>query len=103
MFIIAEKKEHRILNMGARLGYQEVNGYPWLLDENIAFPTEMVDVSEVETVPEEVTAGLYCYTKEEGFYLNPNWEEPNKYGIPNEIVNQIQEDTITKLIEDGDL
>ena len=31
---------------------------------------------EVESLPEDFEPGKYCYTEEEGFYLNPYYEEP---------------------------
>ena len=75
MYIITEKNRKEILGMGKCLDYME-NGYPRLIEENIAFPTEMVDIYEVETVPEEVELFKYCYDTEQGFYFNPDWREP---------------------------
>lgn len=31
---------------------------------------------EVESLPEDFESNKYCYTETEGFYLNPNYEEP---------------------------
>ena len=31
---------------------------------------------EVESVPEDFKPNKYCYTEEQGFYLNPDFEEP---------------------------
>ena len=77
--------ENRILMLGHRLDFQE-NGYPRLIDENVAFPTEMVFVNgeatdgytvpEAIEVPDEVMPEKWCYTKTRGFYLNPEYKEP---------------------------
>ncbi len=96
MFVIANKKDNEIIMIGNQLDYMG-NGYPRLIEEDTAFPDWMVDVHEVETTPEEVQPGEYCYTKEQGFYLNPNWTEPNKYGVTENTLKQIEEDTLTRL------
>ena len=31
---------------------------------------------DVEVLPEDFEPNKYCYTETEGFYLNPNYEEP---------------------------
>ena len=31
---------------------------------------------EVEPVPDDFEPNKYCYTEEQGFYLNPDWKEP---------------------------
>lgn len=42
---------------------------------NMVIPLDLT-VIEVESIPQEVTPGKYCYTVEKGFYPNPNWKEP---------------------------
>lgn len=36
------------------------------------------NVCEVDSIPDEVKndIGKYCYTSEKGFYVDPNWTEP---------------------------
>ncbi|WP_207708624.1 hypothetical protein [Emergencia sp. 1XD21-10] len=41
----------------------------------------------------------HCYTETEGFYKNPDYVEPNPYGIPDELVEQIKNDTIAQVQE----
>lgn len=74
-YVITEKTTHRILEFGKTLGELE-NGYIHLVEENVAFPPELVFVYKV-TIPAEVAEGYYkyCYTEEDGFYLDPNCEE----------------------------
>ena len=105
MFLITIKEDNsnRIRMMGKRLDYM-ANGYPRLIDENVAFPTEMVDVHEVESVPDEVIPEKYCYTEADGFYLNPNYVEPdatNTYGIPDETYHTIINDITTEVASNG--
>lgn len=100
MFVIVEKNKNIIMNMGNKLDYMD-NGYPRLIEENIAFPTEMVNVLEIETIPEEVVPARYCYTAEDGFYANPDWKEPNPYGVSDEQYNNIIDDYTASLIEQG--
>lgn len=100
MYIITEKEENRIVMMGKDLDYME-NGYPRLINENVAFPVEMVNVHRVEYLPEDIEPERHCYTPEAGFFENPNWVEPNKYGIPDDLLRSIQDDTVADLIELG--
>ena len=71
-YIITVKEDNRILAMGLHLDYLD-NGYPRLIDENIAFPDTLVNVYGPVKVPEEVEPEKYCYDGEE-FTLNPNYE-----------------------------
>lgn len=38
------------------------------------------NICEVDSIPDEVKndIGKYCYTSEEGFYVDPKWREPEK-------------------------
>ena len=38
--------------------------------------TSGFDLYEVDSLPEDFKEGLYCYTAEQGFYLNPDYKEP---------------------------
>ena len=102
MFLITSKKDNSVLNCDTELEYME-NGYPKLLNENIIFPVNFVNIFNIDKIPEEVITNLskYCYTEENGFYENPNYEEPNKYGINNELLQQIQDDMLVDLINMG--
>lgn len=76
MFIITEKETGKIIMMGSQLDYMS-NGYPRLVEENVAFPTDIVNVHEVESIPDGVEEGKYCYTPEYRFYENPDYQEPD--------------------------
>lgn len=54
---------------------------------------------EVE-VDNSIVPRKYCYTKENGIFTNPAWHE-NKYGIDDQLVQNIQDDTIAGLIDMG--
>ena len=47
---------------------------------------------EVESMPADFEANKYCYTEAEGFYINPEWIEPNPYGIDDTTYNNIIDD-----------
>ena len=61
-------------------------------------PDEVINVFEVEEIPEEVKAAKYCYTEEKGFYVNENYVEPNPEVTNEELMQQIK--TLTKEKED---
>lgn len=101
MVLIIEKTQNVILEIGEQLDYME-NGYPRLVEKNIAFPDWSVNVYENVEVPKEVQSHKYCYTVEEGFCVNPEWEEPsNPYGIPDETYNAIIDEYTLSLVESG--
>lgn len=100
MILITEKNDNRIIMMGNGITYLD-NGYPMLIDKGVAFPSEMVNAIEVSEIPSEVIEEKYCYTETDGFYTNPNWEEPNTYSIPNDVYNSILDDYTNELIESG--
>lgn len=74
-YVIVEKTTDHVLGIGKNLDELE-NGYIHLVDENVAFPPELVNTYKV-TVPTEVIEERYkyCYTEKDGFYLAPEEEE----------------------------
>lgn len=98
MFVITSKESNIVINYGNQLDYMS-NGYPRLVVENIAFPTHMVNVYEVDSMPETIEPEKYCYTPGDGFYENPQHLEPVGYGIDDELVEQIKNDAITEVEE----
>lgn len=103
MYIITNSEDNIIIANGKHLDYM-INGYPRLIDENVAFPTELVNVYVVSEVPSEVIPEKYCYTEAEGFYINPDWIEPdptNTYGIPDETYHAIINDLTSEVASNG--
>ncbi len=96
MYIITSKNLKTIIGIGENVDYLS-NGYPRITEQNVAFPTEMVDVYEVSYMPEYVTENKYCYTPDQGFYENPNWSEPNKFGLTDEQLAELEQDYRNKL------
>lgn len=103
MYLITTKDDNRIMMMGEVLDYMS-NGYPRLVNENVAFPTDMVNVYEASEVPQEIKIEKYCYTEAKGFYINPNYVEPdptNTYGIPDETYHAIINDITSEVAQNG--
>ena len=103
MFLITFNKV--VKNYGSDMKYWD-NGYPVILtdeDKWMAYTAEY-GVHEVSEVPEEVIPEKYCYTEAEGFYINPNWKEPNPdntyEGVSDEVFEQILSDYREKLAEE---
>lgn len=72
------------------------NGYPII--GGIAYAFEDILMVEVD-VPDDFEPLRYCYTENDGFYRNPKVKDPNPYGIPDELVEQIKNDAITEVEE----
>ncbi|WP_425756266.1 hypothetical protein ACPW7J_02270 [Ihubacter sp. rT4E-8] len=100
MHLIVSKNNKAIIAVGEHLIVQE-NSYPFLEDTQTAYPDFMVDVFETNKIPEDYAVDKYCYAPDQGFYKNPDYVEPNKYGVPDETVQAIKDDTILDLIELG--
>lgn len=79
---------------GRRYFYEDSNG------SRVAFAIEHNEYV-IESVPSEVIPEKYCYTEAEGFYINPNWKEPNPdntyEGVSDEVFEQILSDYREKL------
>lgn len=96
MYLIISNVDHVVMGYGNELSYWN-NGYPFLVNEKLAFiPADVVIYEDIE-VSDEVKSNpsKYCYTPEQSFYENPNYIEPdptNTYGIPDELFNQIKSD-----------
>ena len=76
---------------------------PKLTDEKIIFACE-VKINEVDSVPDDVETGKHCYTEADGFYINPDWVEPdptNIYDIPDETYHAIINDLTSEVASNG--
>ena len=103
MYIITDKNTNILLGYDLELDYHS-NGYPILFNLNIAFVKDNVFVFEIDELPEHVVLGKYCYTEADGFYINPNWVEPdatNTYGIPDETYHAIINDMTSEVANNG--
>lgn len=71
-YVITAKSDHRIFAMGNQMDYLD-NGYPRLIEENLAFPTQFANAYGPVEVPDGVKPEEYCYDGEQ-FFPNPNYE-----------------------------
>lgn len=86
-----------IIAISETLEYQS-NGYPLINHRTLAIPTQYIKaIKEVSKVPSEIKERKYCYTEEEGFYINENWKEPVN---PNEQEERISalEDAVNSIL-----
>lgn len=75
MYVLTEKKDNRITCISETLTYQS-NGNPVVKNGAyaIGYP---VNIYENIEVPEGVVEDKYCYTPDDGFYKNSNWQAPS--------------------------
>ena len=104
MYIVCQKENNIVLGYDEQIKYWE-NGYPVLANKNMAFIPDSVNIFEEASpvFPEDIDVGRnkYCYTPEQGFYLNPDYVEPdqtNTYGISDEIYHNIIDDYTEELL-----
>lgn len=72
-YIITSKQDKRITDISETIGY-ETNGNIILDNGTQIACFREVEVHEVESIPEGVCAEKYCYTEEDGFYLNEDYQ-----------------------------
>lgn len=79
--------DNEIIKLSETLEYQD-NGNPLVDNGTLAIAKYLVKgIFDVKKVPTEVKESEYCYTEEDGFYKNPNYQP----SMPSE------EDRITDL------
>ena len=101
MYVICKKTSNAVLGHDTSIKYWE-NGYPFLVNLKVAYPSSDVNVYEVAELPQDVEAEKWCYTEADGFYPNPNWHEPSAYDLaPQEVVDAIIDEYTNELIEMG--
>ena len=98
MFIIKQTDTNIVLDSSDTIEYQP-NNYPVVRPGTayaLAYYPNGIEVVEVESIPEDFVPKKYLYT-DNSFVLNPEYTEPNKYGISDELLEQIKNDTITEV------
>ena len=78
MFILTNK-ENEIIEISNTYELDEEHRNINVDSHAIAYaPDEKINVFEVEEIPENIEIAKYCYTKEQGFYKNENYVEPEE-------------------------
>lgn len=96
MHVITDRNSDVILGVGTNLSYDEFDN-PVLTEQNVGFYKLHVAVYDVSEVPENIEPDKYCYSEISGFSENPNYVELNPYGISEELLTQIKNDTIAEV------
>lgn len=97
MYIAVSRDKNVFVGRSERIEKWE-NGYPVFPDLNRAYIPERFFIYETG-IPAGVTEYKYCYTPIDGFYENPNYTEPNRYGISDSLLRKIKDDTIAEIEE----
>ena len=75
MFILTNK-ENEIIEISNTYELDEEHRNINVDNHAIAYaPDEKINVFEVEEIPENIEVAKYCYTEENGFYVNENYVE----------------------------
>ena len=98
MYVVTQTDLNIVLDVCADIEYLD-NGYPCNSETKVSYVVGFVNVNVVDEIPDGVERIKYCYTPAEGFYKNPNYVEPSKYGIPDALVEQIKNDAIAEVEE----
>jgi hypothetical protein len=97
MFLITDINTDSVIDWSEKETYGP-EGYPMVEEKNLAFPYWIVKTYTVDEIPEEVVPYKWCYTEEQGFFLDPSFEEPNNsHGISNELYNTIRDEAVAQI------
>ena len=79
MKFVLTNKENEIIEISNTYELDEEHRNINVDNHAIAYaPDEKINVFEVEEIPENIEIAKYCYTKEQGFYKNENYVEPEE-------------------------
>ncbi|NCE98393.1 hypothetical protein [Emergencia sp. 1XD21-10] len=103
MYIICLKETDFIIETGKECKDRGDGYYRLILENGIEadFPPNDVNCFEVDNIPQDFKNDKYCYTPEDGFYENPEWQEPseNPYGLTDEQYREIVDNVIAQVQE----
>lgn len=89
MYVITNKSNNGIIDTGKEIRYQS-NGYPVIVEKNVAFPIDTCNVYEVDEIPDYIRTARdkskYTYNGME-FGENDEWHEP----LEEERIKELQE------------
>ena len=76
MKFVLTNKENEIIEISNTYELDEEHRNINVDNHAIAYaPDEKINVFEVEEIPENIEVAKYCYTEENGFYVNENYVE----------------------------
>ena len=104
MFIVTDKRTNVVIAVGECLDYIKENNYPVLVNENIAFPPDVVDIYEgdcSDVCIDDIFMGKFCYNTVSGFYENPRYISPEDAMKQNAEYQAGYDQAILDMIEQG--
>lgn len=79
MKFVLTNKDNEIIEISNTYELDEEHRNIIVDDYAIAYaPDEVINMFEVEEIPENIERAKYCYTEEQGFYKNENYVEPEE-------------------------
>lgn len=66
------------------------------ISENLFCIKKGILAFEINEITEDIVPQKYCYTIDKGFYLNPNWKEPQK-PLEDQLVDIKDENQMLKI------
>ena len=74
MFVITRSKDNVIEGLSSTVTTLETDYIK--TDRNVVMNPKNVTLHEIDNLPVNIERIKYCYTEEKGFYVNPDWVEP---------------------------
>lgn len=75
MIVILTKNSKVVEFYTASISIAE-NEHYYIRERNLYLPQFLCEEPFEVVIPEDIKPGKYCYTEEKGFYLNPDYDEP---------------------------
>lgn len=74
MFVITRNKDNVIEGLSSTVTTLETDYIK--TDKNVVMNPKNVALYDIDNLPVSIERIKYCYTEEKGFYVNPDWVEP---------------------------
>lgn len=90
MINILTDKNNVVIHCGAKL-HKAPNGYYFKSEDMLYIPPALCNEYSVDSYPEDLEMGKYCYTEVDGFTLNPAWVEPEQSATEEDYISALNE------------
>ena len=68
-----------------------------LIGDGMKYDAERFHAYEIGVMPGDYSVGRYVYMGGRGFVRNPEYVEPNKWNLPNEVIEEIKNEGLREI------
>lgn len=72
-----------------------------LIGDGMKYDAERFHAYEIGDMPGDYSVGRYLYMEGRGFVRNPEYVEPNRWNLPEDIVNEIKNEGMREIQQEA--